>query len=177
MSATQRLHGEYADAVGPRGGDGVLHVLPGPVLDADATHVDQRVDDVDHVETGRGPDAAAEVGADAHRADVPHFPLPGQVDEGFLVAPQRVKRFLLVEHEEVDVIPTHPHEGPLQRSLGRRLVVAVGLGADHVVRRVLQRQADVGIGAVKVGGIQEAHTPLVGVDQQVGPFPRGQVAL
>ena len=139
MPAAQGLHGEDADAAFPSGGDGALHVLAAAVLDADALQVDQRVDHVEHREPGRGLHAGHEVGADAHGADVSPHLLFGQVFQGLLVAPEGVQGLLLVEHEQIDVVPPEAPVGPLQRRLGGGPVPAVGLGADHIVRRVLQR--------------------------------------
>ena len=177
MSAPQRLHGKDADALFPRGSNGGLHILARAVLYADAPGVDQRVYDVDHGKAGRGPHAGAVVGADAHRADVSPIALLRKVHKGFLVAPKRVERFLLVQHEKIDVIPAQTLEGTLQRCLCGRPVIAVGLGADDIVRRVLQRRANVGIGAVKVGGVEKADPSFVGVNQEVGALPGGQIAL
>ena len=117
------------------------------------------------------------MGADTHRADVALLLLLRQVLKGLLVAAQGVEALLLMEHEQVDVVPAHAGEGPFQRRLGRGAVPDIGLGADHVVRRVLQRQLDVRIGAVQVGGVQEAQAALVGVHQQLRAVPGRHVPL
>ena len=105
--------------------DGVMTISgTGEMADlyADAIGVDQRVDDVDHPEARRGFDTGAEVCADAHRADVAPLPLLGQVLKGLLMAPKGVEGFLLMQHEQVHVVPPDAPKGPLQR---------LGLHLDH----------------------------------------------
>ena len=102
----------------------------------------------------------------ANRADVTLFLLLRQVDEGFLVSPQCVQRFLLMQHKEVDVIPSDAPESAFKRSLRCFAVIAVGLGADHIIRRGFQRFVDMGIGFIKISRIQKADAAFISMNQQ-----------
>ena len=166
MSAAQRLHGEHADTAGADGANGVLHLFAGAVLNADACPVNQRMY---HLNLGKArgrADAADEVRAHAHRADMALFPLLREVVQRLLVAAQRVEGFLLMQHEQVDIVAPRPAERALQRLLRRFAVVAVGLGANDIIRRAPKSKPDMRIGFVEIGRIQKADAALIGIDQQ-----------
>ena len=86
------------------------------------------------------------------------------------MATQGIQRFLLVQHKEVNIIAPQPAKGAFQRSLRRFPIVAVGLGADHIVRRILQRQADVRVIGIQIRCIQKAYAAFIGINQQMRPL-------
>ena len=147
------------------------------VLNADARPVDERVNDLNHRKARRRADAGDEVRANAHGADVSSVALFGQKNERLLVAAQRVQRFLLMQHEQVDVVAPNASICALQRLLSGLAVVAVCLRADDIVRRLFQRQTDMRISAIEIGGVQKSDAALIGVNEQLCTGLGGEIRL
>ena len=106
MSAPQRLHGEDPHAALVRGSDFLLHICKRAALNSYARPVDQRMDDLDLGKMPGGAHCIDKMRAHSHRAQMPQPLLLEEVIQRLFVSAKRIERFLLMQHEQIDIIPS-----------------------------------------------------------------------
>ena len=156
-----------------RRADSICSLVP-----SQAGHIDEGVDDVQPLFCC-AVDGGDVVHGGAHSADDAFGLVLIKDIQGLLMALQGIDALLLVEHEDVNIVPIQLPAGLLYGFYGHLAGIGVGFGGDDTV--VLAAAAhglpEIGIGLVELGGVEEGDAAGHGVGQDGRALVQGQVLL
>ena len=177
-AAAKGFHGKNALSRLMTGRNGLHHFFTGGKLVALADAQSGIIDEgEDHVQLRNICRRRSDVHMVGGKADSPHQPLGFGVDKSLprTFSLLQLARAHLVHEENIDDLTAQRLLG-FQNGLRHAIIVGTqGFGAQHHLLEVaaLQRHADIGIGAVILGGVDEIDVPLQPVANDGGTFLQG----